>query len=234
MKKIGIIISLIVGVTACNPSQNVDSPKLRREVENRKIRQIHEPEILEKALTIGSEVCSITEKILGKALKTKIQEKGIGEAISFCNTSASPLIQQVESKYHLSIKRVSLKNRNKANIPTELEAKLLDSYLYNWENKIESTENIHKNGDEYIYVKPIYVKELCLNCHGDLETNITPENHEKLKELYPNDLATGYKTGDLRGMWSIVLKKKDVVLAISENQWMNKKLRNPRTKSEEK
>jgi mono/diheme cytochrome c family protein len=39
-------------------------------------------------------------------------------------------------------------------------------------------------------------KEPCAACHG---TNIAPGVQAKLAELYPNDQATGFKPGELRG-----------------------------------
>lgn len=232
MNKIFPILIILIGLMSCDPDQSVDSPELREEVENRKIKQIHEPEILARALIIGRDIALKSEQTLGKALKTKIADSGVEEALSFCNINAIPLINTLEKEYDVTIKRVSMKNRNPNNKPNEMEFKLFDSYLYNQENGLESTESIQKNGEEYIYVKPIFVKDLCLNCHGIVDTNITPETHMKINELYPDDLATGYSVGDLRGMWSIVLKKKKIVLAISDDTWKKKKLRNPRTKSE--
>ena len=232
MKKYTYLFIFILALFACEPNQSVDSPELREEVENRKIKQIHEPEILERALKIGNEVSLKSEVALGKSLKSQIGENGIAKAISFCNVNSIPIIKDLEKEYDVTIKRVSMKNRNPNNKPSGIEFKLYDSYLYNQENGLESTESIQKNGDEYIYVKPIFVKDLCLNCHGIIDTNITPENHLKINELYPDDLATGYSVGDLRGMWSVVMTKKKVILEISDDTWKHKKLRNPRTKTE--
>ena len=44
------------------------------------------------------------------------------------------------------------------------------------------------------------VGEVCLKCHGE---NIDPAVKAKLGELYPNDKATGYKLGDLRGAFTV-------------------------------
>jgi hypothetical protein len=42
-----------------------------------------------------------------------------------------------------------------------------------------------------------------LNCHGVIGKNIDSTVYKTIKDFYPNDAATGYKLGDLRGMWSI-------------------------------
>jgi hypothetical protein len=46
------------------------------------------------------------------------------------------------------------------------------------------------------YVEPIYVKPVCLACHGG---NVDPGVKAKLAELYPEDQATGFREGDFRG-----------------------------------
>jgi len=48
------------------------------------------------------------------------------------------------------------------------------------------------------YVEPIFMQPLCVTCHGQ---TIAPELAAKLGELYPNDQATGYVAGDLRGVF---------------------------------
>ena len=44
---------------------------------------------------------------------------------------------------------------------------------------------------------------MCLQCHGEKGKNIQPKTLEKIAQLYPNDLATGYKENEVRGLISI-------------------------------
>jgi hypothetical protein len=53
------------------------------------------------------------------------------------------------------------------------------------------------------YFKPILLQPLCLNCHGNEELDISPAVLAMLKKEYPEDKATGFAAGDLRGMWHI-------------------------------
>jgi phosphoglycerate kinase len=55
------------------------------------------------------------------------------------------------------------------------------------------------------------VKSAAEVADDDLILDIGPETAAKLKQLYPQDPATGYAEGDLRGMWSLRLPKKEVV-----------------------
>ena len=52
---------------------------------------------------------------------------------------------------------------------------------------------------------------LCLNCHGEPGKEINESTLEKINSLYPEDKAIDFKVGDLRGMWSIEMPKKEVV-----------------------
>ncbi len=51
-------------------------------------------------------------------------------------------------------------------------------------------------------------KGACLVCHGTPGTQIANETLAIIKERYPNDLATGYKSDELRGIWVIEMDKK--------------------------
>ena len=46
------------------------------------------------------------------------------------------------------------------------------------------------------YAEPIVMQPLCLVCHGEI---LQPEIAARIAELYPDDRATGFKEGDLRG-----------------------------------
>jgi hypothetical protein len=54
------------------------------------------------------------------------------------------------------------------------------------------------------YLRPLVTAALCLNCHGRPE-DIPPAVSAILKEKYPGDPATGYRTGDVRGAVSVAI-----------------------------
>ena len=222
MKKIVLLVQLSIVLFSCDPNEKVNAPGLREAVENRKIKKIKEPDIQQRALFMGDSFAILAEKTLGSALKNAISVNGITNAISYCNVNAYPLLNDLQSNNNIEIRRASFKNRNPKNTPNDVEFKLLDAFHYNIENNISSTSSVQKVDSNYYYVKPIYIKEMCLNCHGVIGENITSENYESIKKLYPKDKAIGYKAGDFRGMWSIKIPKKQVVLAISDDTWKHK------------
>ena len=102
----------------------------------------------------------------------------------------------------------SLKPRNPDNAPDAWETKVLQDFEQRKAAgedpaKLEYSEKIVSNGKEELrYMKAIVIAAdaPCLTCHGD---KIDPAVGAKLKTLYPQDQATGYKQGDIRGAFTI-------------------------------
>jgi len=68
---------------------------------------------------------------------------------------------------------------------------------------LEKAEIVVVDGkQQYRYMRALPVQSLCLHCHGVPEP-LTPAVRQKLRELYPDDKATGYKPGDIRGAMTI-------------------------------
>ena len=145
---------------------------------------------------------------LGSKLKHEIQTNGLLSAASFCNTNAHILTEEVNLHQleGISVKRISLKERSAANIPSEDEAKTLRSLQALLDEKKLPAYVVEANPKSYKYYKPLVIQqEACLKCHGDITKN--PELSEFIKETYPQDKATGYKMGDLRGAILVEVKK---------------------------
>ena len=74
--------------------------------------------------------------------------------------------------------------------------------------KLERFEVVEKAGVRtFRFMKTIPVAEPCLACHGEA---IKEPVAAKLKELYPDDRATGYKVGDIRGASLSLSRRNDV------------------------
>ena len=51
-------------------------------------------------------------------------------------------------------------------------------------------------------MKALPTQALCLQCHG-AQASLSPAVKEKLSALYPQDKATGYSVGQIRGAMTI-------------------------------
>jgi len=161
------------------------------------------PEESEVVLQVAKPAAAELLRTLVARLTAALEEGGPVQAAEFCSTEAIPLTRMVESGLQggLSLKRTSFRNRNPANAPDEAEAAAL---LY-FEEAIQKDEAAPSgyvqrvSEDELRYYQPLFVGDVCLQCHGDREA-LDPALLRVLEERYPEDLATGYETGDFRGV----------------------------------
>lgn len=151
----------------------------------------------------GQKIALQTKSILGKNLLQAIQSKGTENALSFCHERAIPLTDSMALASHARIKRVSDKNRNPSNQANRDEllyiATAKKAMAQGKSPEAQVTSKNNKNVGYY----PILTNAMCLQCHGTPQTDITPATMAKIKRLYPKDLATGYKTDELRGIWVV-------------------------------
>jgi len=142
-------------------------------------------------------------------LKTAMKAGGPIAAIGVCNTQAMPITAQVSADRGMALSRVSLKYRNPTNAANDWQSAVLEDF----EQKKLAGKDITKlawsetvkvdDGQEFRFMKAVPTGEVCLKCHG---TQIAPEVIQILVSLYPEDRATGYKEGDIRGAFVVTRK----------------------------
>jgi len=139
-------------------------------------------------------------------LKSAMKSGGPVAAIAVCSTKAMPITAQTAAEHGMQLSRVSLKNRNPLNTPNAWQADVLAGFE---EKRLAGkdisqlgwTETVEINGaKEFRFMKAIPTGEVCLRCHG---SELAPEISAVIAELYPEDLATGYKEGEIRGAFVV-------------------------------
>ncbi len=143
----------------------------------------------QKALAADART-ALFQSLLGE-LTTAMQEDGPAGAIDVCKTSAPALAQKVGTEKGVRIGRTSLQLRNAANQPPDWARDFVDS------RKGEEVSVELENGALGV-LTPIRLMPPCEVCHGAKES-LMPEVQTALADHYPNDEATGYVAGDLRG-----------------------------------
>ena len=138
---------------------------------------------------------------LTATLNQGIKADGHVASVKLCNLQA-PAITKASSAEggatSWTVRRTSLKLRSPSNtseIWVEQVMKNFEQRKANGEiaNDIAHTEA--RDGKFYL-IKAIPTKVGCLACHG---SNIADDIKAKLADLYPNDKATGFNVGDIRG-----------------------------------
>jgi hypothetical protein len=152
----------------------------------------------------GNKIARLTALSLQRSLQSAIKEGGLIHAIKFCNIEAIPITDSVSETETVNIRRLAKKYRNPLNETNAMESELYKSYILEWLGGHELKPKIITDGNGHpVYYNPIYVGALCLNCHGEVGKNINEETAATIQNLYPEDKATNFKQGQLRGMWAI-------------------------------
>jgi PBP1b-binding outer membrane lipoprotein LpoB len=186
-----IISALIVSLflSSCTSSHTTLQPQEKKEVKKTAIKAI-----------------KYLGKTLQRNLKKVIKSHGIAGGANFCSKRASIIETKINKKLKkgITIKRISLKNRNTNNYPKNSdEIQILKQFEKNKSKKliIKKIKNNH-----YKVYKPIYMGGKCLACHGDSQSR-HKQAYYIIKDHYPKDKAINYKKGDFRGAFLVEIIK---------------------------
>jgi len=130
---------------------------------------------------------------------TKAMEQGLPAAIATCHTQA-PALTAAVAREGATIGRATRKPRNPSNAATGWQADALSQFegaLAAGKPLAGQTFVRRLPGGRAAYAEPLVVQELCVTCHG---AKLAPEVHAEIAARYPDDRATGYAVGDLRGV----------------------------------
>jgi hypothetical protein len=144
---------------------------------------------------------------LKSELAKALNDGGAVAAISVCKTRAPEIAARLSNDSGATVRRTALKVRNPANAPDEMEHMVLRQFALELatgkvEGPLEAAFEMNRGGEkERRYMKAIPTDAVCLTCHGE---KIAPELAAVITREYPQDLATGFKLGSLRGAFSVI------------------------------
>jgi len=143
---------------------------------------------------------------LKSELQGAIKSGGPLNAIPVCNVRAPEIAAELSRPEQWTIGRTSHKTRSRSNAPDDWEARVLEEFRrraaagegLGGMEKVALIES--DGGTTYRYMKAIPVGQVCLTCHG---SDIAPELRTEINTYYPEDMATGFELGELRGAFTI-------------------------------
>lgn len=157
-----------------------------------------------KVIEESSAIVQATFATLSTNLSGALKEGGVVNALEFCNIEAMPLTDSLSNHYDIEIRRASHRPRNPQNRADSLELASIQAYIDLLEENGELKPFVYRRQGQILFHAPIRIAgDLCLNCHGSPGTDIAQSDMEVIRELYPQDEATGFEMGELRGIWSI-------------------------------
>jgi len=146
------------------------------------------------SLARGAELLAPFKSGLQAALVRGLAE-GPAEALAACRQRA-PEIARAHSRDGVRVGRASHRLRNPANAAPDWVRPILDAYLADASDRAPRAVSLA--ADRSGYAEPILAQPLCLGCHGEA---VAPALASRIRELYPADRATGFRIGDLRGVF---------------------------------
>jgi hypothetical protein len=139
-------------------------------------------------------------------LTGELERGGPAAAIAVCADSAQ-LRTGRHSAQGVNIRRVGTRVRNAANAPDATDRAGLDAFAaaIAANRSLPDTAFMVKTAEgtnELRYLRAIRIQEMCLACHGNPD-QFAPTVRSVLQARYPDDQATGYSLGQLRGAISV-------------------------------
>ena len=142
---------------------------------------------------------------LGSTLKARLlptlQKDGPLKALHICADEAQGMTAIVRGETGVAVGRLGTRTRNPANrAPAWAQQWLADAAAEGHSEWSASAAIRERDGRRLAtFAAPIVIAEPCLACHGQPSEAVATA----LAQRYPNDEATGYGAGDLRGvLWA--------------------------------
>jgi hypothetical protein len=161
------------------------------------------------ARELGTGAAAHLQQTLAPRIMAAIEEGGAAYAVQFCSITADSLVAAASEAAGLELKRTSFRYRNPANAPDRWE----EVALRHFEGFVERRDSMPAgwvqavSDDEMRYYAPLMVAPLCVQCHGAVGA-LDPGVREILSDRYPDDRATGYATGDFRGVIRVSIPRR--------------------------
>jgi len=124
--------------------------------------------------------------------------EGAVNAIDACRLQAPAIVEAVTPE-GWALGRTSHRVRNSDNAPNAWQRHWINHYLASDDRE---PQVIELDGGDVAYVEPIMTAPMCGACHG---SDLSSDVQAALVEHYPDDEATGFTAGELRGIFWLTM-----------------------------
>ncbi len=159
------------------------------------------------ASAVEAEAKALVQQLAGQLkprLQQAIAEGGPAQATGVCANFAPALMDELSASSGWEVRRVSLQPRNRERAtPDAWERDVLERFSAGQAAGTPAAELNYgkKVNGRYRYMQAQGVEPLCLMCHG---TELAAPVKSALAKYYPDDSATGYSLGEVRGAISLI------------------------------
>ena len=189
-----VIPGIVMAMAACAATHAIASPAEQ---------SAHNPQTVQwtEQQTLGDErqaqlaAADYAQKELATRLMKRLGESmgagGPAAGIEVCAEEAPRIAEEVAEANNVRIGRTSYKLRNPANSGPQWVAQVVS-------DKSKTRRYFSGSDGALAVATPIPLGKMCRQCHGP-DTAIAPEVKQALAKRYPQDMATGFEVGDVRG-----------------------------------
>lgn len=162
------------------------------------------PELAPAVAKADAALGALRERLFAR-LNELILQGGPIKAIQVCSAEAPAIAKEIGDASGVEIGRTSFRIRNPGNAPRPWAADLVREAAGKKAGDVAPV--VVDLGDRLGLLRPIGVMPACTRCHGAAD-GIDAQVRAELARRYPEDRATGFAPGDLRGfMWAEVAKR---------------------------
>lgn len=190
-----VLITLSSFLMAGCQSQSVDSTVSNASDQLPKIVSGSTPSETEKSKLLAAKDLLFTK--LSTRLMEALSTSGPANAIGVCQVEAKSIATEVGKEAGVLIGRTGVRLRNTSNQPPAWAKELVAA-------RTNEPVFVELSNGHAAALLPIKLQPQCLMCHGPKE-QLIPEVKEQLAKLYPEDSATGFSEGELRGWFWVEL-----------------------------
>lgn len=191
-----VLLAVLAGAACEPPAPPVAVPDLS-------------PEERAAVLREGAAAADALIATLGARVGSALREEGPAGAVAVCSALAGHLTDSVARARGVEIRRTSWRRRSPENEPDAWDERALQHFEAlrdagegaPWEALVIAT-----SAGEARYYRPLVAEGVCLRCHGPRES-LDGGLLRALHEAYPEDRATGYALGDLRGVVRVTVPR---------------------------
>lgn len=138
---------------------------------------------------------------LSARLTEVLTESGPTSAIQVCKSDAPQLASEVSEQFGVRIGRTAHRLRNPDNTAPAWAQQPV-------QQQVAEPQIVALEDRQLGVLLPIHLKAACVLCHGPKE-EINPDVRASLVTHYPQDQATGFREGDLRGWFWVEVPAQD-------------------------
>jgi hypothetical protein len=188
------LAALGIAVMSCRSS--VPEPRVYPEAEA--------PAELRPSVEKADRALLVLRTKLLETLTTEISRGGAAAAVEVCRDVASDIARASAEEEGVAVGRTSHRLRNPRNEAPVWAEEIVAAG--SGTKAADAQAHVADLGDRVGVLRPIGAIEMCTECHGRAEA-MDPAAAARIAEAYPEDRATGFEVGDLRGfMWAEVPK----------------------------